>query len=323
MGNPLPTTLIRYPRFNELHADIRLCQEATAQAGEPACMALEGVSGAGKSTLVRAYAANFPRYEARDGTRIPVFYLETPSPVTVKGMAVQMLTALGDPGAHKGTLQMMNARLIHYLQVCEVQLVILDDFHHLIDTETNRVLARVSDWLKVLIKETGIPYLVVGIDNSVETILRANQQLSRLFAVREALRPFRFDNEAEARLFAHFLQYAQEVVGLSFADEIPANELLLRLHYATDGVVGNVMNLLRFAALLANHAGVDELTLPILDEAFNKRLHRHMLKGQNPFTVPIDKLLPARPVSRVDGAGNSSRPRKRQTPTAAAILTKS
>lgn len=316
------STLIRYPRFNDLHADIRLCQKATAQAGEPACMALEGLSGTGKSTLVRAYAATFPRYEAEGGTRIPVFYLETPSPVTVKGMAVHMLTELGDPGAHKGTLQMMNGRLIHYLKSCDVQLVILDDFHHLIDTETNRVLARVSDWLKVLIKETGIPYLVVGIDNSVETILRANQQLSRLFAIRESLRPFALESEGDAGTFSLFLQYAQEAVGLSFCHEIPHHELLARMHYATNGVVGNIMNLLRFATLLAEEMALDEMTLPILDEAFNKRLRRHVLKEQNPFTTHLDKIISPRPASRVDGVGNRSKARKRREPTAATVLTK-
>lgn len=322
MGKLLQSTLVRYPRFNELHADICLCQQATLQAGEPACMALEGVSGAGKSTLARAYANGFPRHEAEDGTRIPVFYLETPSPVTVKGMAAHMLAELGDPGSHKGTLQMMNARLIHYLRVCEVELVILDDFHHLIDTETNKILARVSDWLKVLIKETGIPYLVVGIENTVETILRANEQLSRLFAVRETIQPFSLDSEADSRTLALFLQYAQEAIGMTFSNELSRPEWLIRVHYATNGVIGNIMNLLRFAVLLAEQEGEDVLTPHILDQAFNKRLQRHMRKSPNPFSTDIGNLLPASPIKRVDGVNNRSQRRKKREPTAAGVLVK-
>ena len=90
----------------------------------------------------------------------------------------------------------LNSRLIKLLKACQVELVILDDFHHLIDTETDRVLAKVSDWLKVLIKETGIPFLVVGMEGKVERILRANAQLSRLFAARETLLPFAWQPEA-------------------------------------------------------------------------------------------------------------------------------
>src|SRR5688572_3970894 len=163
-SNGLQTPLIRYPRFNELHREIQRCQTLSRTAGEPQCMALEGVPGAGKSTLVADFARAFPRVETEAGTQVPVFYLETPSPVTVKGMAATMLERLGDPAAHRGALWSMNSRLIKLMQACDVQLAILDDFHHLIDTETNRILQKVSDWLKVLIKESGIPFLVVGIE---------------------------------------------------------------------------------------------------------------------------------------------------------------
>lgn len=288
---PELSSLIRYPRFTELHEDILFCQKMTAESGEPSCMVLEGVSGAGKSTLVKAYAANFPRYEAEDGTRISVFYAETPSPVTVKGFSSHLLAELGDPAAHRGTLQNMNARLIYYLRTCEVQLVILDDFHHLIDSETNRILATVSDWLKVLIKETGIPFLVVGIEDSVERILRANQQLSRLFAVREKLLPFTLATEAEAEDFRRFLHYAQVAVKKGIQHDLSQDEFLARMFFATEGVVANIMNLLRFAALYGEKQETKMLTLEILDVAFNKRLQRHLGKPPNPFSAPLKNIL--------------------------------
>ncbi len=100
--------LIRYPRFNKLHQDIRLCQEMSKIAGEPQCMILEGMAGAGKSTLVENYLAAFSRYDAVSRTKIPVFYMETPSPVAVIGMAARMLETFGDPDAHKGALWSMN-----------------------------------------------------------------------------------------------------------------------------------------------------------------------------------------------------------------------
>lgn len=232
------TALIRYPRFKALHQDIRECQEMSRLANEPQCMSLEGITGAGKSTLVRDYVALFPRQEQAEGTRIPVFYAETPSPVTVKGMAATMLAALGDPDAHHGTLWAMNFRLIRLMIACQVELVILDDFHHLIDKETNRILERVSDWLKVLIKETGIPFLVVGIEGKVEHILEVNPQLSRLFAVRQVLEPFRCDPDDAASLqeFGRFVQYAEQVIATSFPTELPRLDLLQRLHQATGGV---------------------------------------------------------------------------------------
>jgi energy-coupling factor transporter ATP-binding protein EcfA2 len=319
-------TLVRYPRFNELHEDIRLCQEVSRVAGEPQCMALEGIAGAGKSTLVRAYAQALSRYDTASGTKIPVFYMETPSPVTVKGMAARMLEEMGDPAAYKGPLWCMNSRLIRYIKVCEVQLVILDDFHHLIDKETNRVLETVSDWLKVLIKETNIPFLVVSTESTVEQILACNQQLSRLFAVRETLQPFHWNpsDESTIREFASFVKYVEMGIGISLPDELPRVELLHRLHYATDGIVGNVMNLMRFAALLAQEGEAKRLTLPILSSAFEKRLHKHMPQKVNPFTADIRRRFVTpqpRPHDAPNGTNRRSKLRKKREAEASAVLT--
>ncbi len=317
--------LVRYARFNELHEDIRLCQEMSLIAGEPQCMVLEGLTGAGKSTLVKSYAEMFARYETESGTRAPIFYLETPAPVTVKGMAARMLEALGDPAAHRGPLWSMNSRLIQYIKRCEVQLVVLDDFHHLIDKETNRVLETVSDWLKVLIKETNVPFLVVGIEGRVEQILQANPQLSRLFAVRERLEPFQWNptDEITIQVFASFIKYAEMGVGVPLSDELPRAELLHRLHYATAGVVGNVMNLIRFAALLAKKQGSETLTLAILSQAFIKRLHKHMAKKTDPFAVVTDQHFVAPLVTATNDLGSTNRRSKRRQkrePTAAQVL---
>jgi folate-dependent phosphoribosylglycinamide formyltransferase PurN len=62
---------------------------------------------------------------------------------------------LGDPAAHTGNQSALNSRLIHFIKECAIKLVILDGFQYLIDSETEKILAKVSNWLKVLIKETG------------------------------------------------------------------------------------------------------------------------------------------------------------------------
>ncbi|RPH58508.1 MAG: transposase [Chloroflexi bacterium] len=277
--------LIRYPRFKELHEEIQLCQRMTAIAGEAQCMSLEGVTGAGKSTLVVDYAAVFPRYEISTGMVIPVFYAETPSPVTVKGMASYLLRQLGDPAADKGTLSSMNSRLINLIKDCEVKLVILDDFHHLIDSETNKILSAVSNWLKVLIKKTGATFLVVGIEGRVEMILDANPQLSRLLAARQTLKPFGW-NPAELSTmteFAHLIEFVEQAK-LPLASVLTRTELLHRIHYATDGVIANIMNLMNLSAIIAEERGQNIIDLNILAMAFERRLSKHIKGKVNPFT---------------------------------------
>lgn len=287
-------------------------------ANEPQCMSLEGITGAGKSTLMQDYAALFPRIEQCDGTRIPIFYVETPSPVTVKGMAATLLARLGDPAASRGALWSMNFRLIHMMVDCGVELVILDDFHHLIDQETDRILEQVSDWLKVLIKETQIPFLVVGIEGKVERILEANAQLSRLFAVRQTLAPFRCDplDDSSIQEFGLFVQHAEQAIGASLPVTIPRLELLYRLYYATEGVVGNLMNLLRYTALLTRQRDQNIITLSDLADAFDKRLAKHV-KKKNPFLTDPNKAFI---VKEVVTDGTLTTGRKQRQPSASEVL---
>jgi hypothetical protein len=180
---------------------------------------------------------------------------------------------------------------------------------------TNRILEQVSDWLKVLIKETGIPFLVVGIDGKVERILDANAQLSRLFAVRQTLAPFDCDptNEASMQEFARFISYAEKITTIPLATALPRLELLQRLHYATDGVMGNLMNLLRYSAWLAQQQHQGTITLPFLAAAFEKRLARHVKGKMNPFlSFPEASGKPANPVNSNELPAESAPAKKKR-----------
>jgi energy-coupling factor transporter ATP-binding protein EcfA2 len=282
--------LIQYPRFRELHEEIRLCQRVSRIAGEPQCMSLQGRTGAGKTTLVRAYADSFPVVESEDGRRIPVFYMGLPSPVGIKDVASAALKRIGDPAYKKGTRASLTMRLVGLIKDCGIELVILDEFQHLIDSETNHILAQVSDWLKSLIKETGVSFLVVGIEGKVEVILDANPQLSRLFASRECLNPFAWEPARPESIqeFARFVEYAEKAVEKPLSRETTRTEMLYRIHYATDGVVGNVMNLIRFAMMLAGQRGSSDIDLAMLSLAFQKRLAKHLKGKIDPFSAPAD-----------------------------------
>jgi len=146
----------------------------------------------------------------------------------------------------------------------------------------------------VLIKETGIPFLVVGIESKVEIILNANEQLARLFASRQKLEPFRWEptDPASIQEFAAFIKYAEQA-RQPLTDVVPRTELLYRLHYATDGLVGHIMNLMTMAMVLAKKRGQAAIDLTALALAFDKRLAEQFKHKSNPFiTDPTERFMP-------------------------------
>lgn len=278
--------LVRYPRFKELHETIRECQEDSIEAGEPSCLAIEGMTGTGKSTLVKTYAQAFPRYETETGTVVPVFYMETPSPVTVKGMAQNMLRALGDPGARYGDTTDLDWRLIDLLDKCRVELIILDDFHHLTNVKTPRTFKLVSDWLKVLIKESEKPFLVVGTVGEVKQILESNEQLNRLFVI-EPLKPFEWnmDKPKKTKEFVQLVGHIEEGLGMGLSWEINRNEYLYLVYFATNGMMCHISRLLRQAAKYAHKSGSEGIDKSHLVKAYDKWIASKVNKA-NPFKEP-------------------------------------
>jgi energy-coupling factor transporter ATP-binding protein EcfA2 len=314
--------LVRYPRFDYVSDLIAECRELSLTADEPQCMALRGSTGSGKTTLVTTYCKLFPSFDRDTGVCIPVLYLWTPSPATVERMVTVMLEALGDPAAQEGTPGAKESRLITMLRACGVELIILDDFHNLIDTETDYVLGRVSNWLKALIKRTATPVLVVGLDGKVQRVLQSNSELSRLFAVRETLDAFAW--EGSNTDLASFVDYVEKGSDIEFCPGMSRLELLKRMGYATNGVVGNLMNLIRYGVVLAARKKTNVVGPEMLAVAFQRRLSEHLPGKSNPFLiaenvsfeVPVEKKLS----DPVESVGKRGKGRGKRGPSASSVL---
>src|SRR5260221_91340 len=166
-----------------------------------------------------------------------------------------------------------------------------------IDKKTNRVLETVSDWLKALIKEAEVPFLVVGVQGQVERILMANSQLSRMFAVREVLHPFAWDTRKPSSIkeFAHFINYAEKAIQIPLSKDLRLVELLYRLYYVTGGIVANIMNLLRAAQYMALIRRSPSIELCDLSQAFQKHLAKHVGITTDPFEVKQVRFVPPAP----------------------------
>jgi len=177
---------VTYPRWQRIVAEIERCQEWGPVAAEPPCLLVVGPTGAGTSTLVGTYARERPAVLTESGITYPVVRATIPTPATVKALAMVLLAALGDPRATGGTVGAMTYRLTQYFRDCQVELLILDEVQHFRDRDSRRVLENARNWLKTLIKETGVACVLVGLQGEAEEVVG-------LFGAPRVLLPFTWD----------------------------------------------------------------------------------------------------------------------------------
>jgi predicted AAA+ superfamily ATPase len=280
---------ITFPRFNRVLDKIAQCHTHSKIAAEPECLLITGVQGAGKTTLCRTYARRYPRRVTRKGTSIPVLSTSAPSISTKKSLPTRLLRDLGDGAADKGTSVTQTLRIIKLVESCGVELIILDEFQHFIDSDSNVVLVNISNWLKDLINETEKPVVLVGMPHS-EVVLGANPQLERRFAMRERLEPFGWDTPARQGEFSSFLKHLDRKLPLPKRSNLASYELAFRIYCATDGLIGYVMKLVRRAAGLAVERKLERVEMELLAESYDERLASRKPQRVNPFRAALEEL---------------------------------
>jgi hypothetical protein len=95
------------------------------------------------------------------------------------------LQALGDPQAEaRIDAESKSMRLKFLLGRRGIDLIILADFHHLVTRARQQPLTYEITWIKALIKEIEppIPVVATGAIETVERLLRSNEQMSSLFS---------------------------------------------------------------------------------------------------------------------------------------------
>jgi DNA transposition AAA+ family ATPase len=275
---------IHFPRNEAALKAIHACHTHAKRSNESEGILIQGKTGAGKTTLVKLYMKDYPRRYTPEKTIGPVLYTRVPVPATCKSLVSELLTAIGDPAAEKGTQISQTLRLKRFLGACCVELLILDEFQHFQDRDSHKVLRTVSDWLKLLMDDTGVPIVLVGLPYS-HTILDApgNEQLQRRFGGRIELEAFRYNTSKERQDFRRFLKIIDDKLPLAERSDLADSSTALCIFEATNGVIGNVMKLIRHATRFALESNQEKLTMEILGLAYEQRLAANNPGKPNPF----------------------------------------
>lgn len=269
--------LLHHARFNALLARIDYCARfgGDIETKNPPCLAILGNTGAGKTTLIDAWLEKAPlrTMETAEGTIIPYLYVLVPSSPKKKGAVSAFLRALHDPNPSRGTEWDMISRVHLLIKRCKVQVIFVDEFQHLRDKDTQKVVHAIADFLKDIINQAHIPMILTGKLGEAESILMANSQLDRRVGTPFVLEPFEWDRNRPETIkeFRTLMRDIDRALPLDLSD-LQDVEMAYRFYYASDGYLGWIMEIIREAAIRAIDTDCHCLNMPLLAAAYEARL---------------------------------------------------
>lgn len=241
-----------------------------------------GPSGAGKSTLIEHYESLYPRVHRSDGTRIPVLRVSVPSSPSSKSLAEAILVALKDPKAHRGTASEKTERIQRWLEVCCVEVILLDEFQHLFYTSSVIVYRDVTDWLKRLISNTNVGIVACGLPEAA-LVVESNEQLARRFSARLQLTPFALEDDKDFLEFRGLLRSLQELLPMPLETPLHEANLARRMYFASYGLFDYLGKVLEGAVSAAVAARLPQIDMPALAAGFRNRIWSAAPDRLNPF----------------------------------------
>lgn len=295
--------VIEHPRFIEAHKQMdMLVRHGLRNAdGEKLCLALIAPSQTGKSTIIRHYVNRKNTPLALAEGRIPALHVTLKAPATRKSFVVDLLNKIGefgcetDPGKFNESILLERAR--RYMKEKRVEILIVDEFHHLVLSENEKVARTVGEMMKWLLICGPCPIVMAGTEEA-HGPFRANKQLVSRAITPVVLSPLDPSAEKDRTLFSRFLgeylsamenqKIIQDVNRLFDGNSPSVPACVLEV---TKGVLGMTCRLLAEAVRVMTEDGRDELTREDLANATERfilaeKYHRNPFKdGLKPMKV--------------------------------------
>ncbi len=294
--NKIDDVYIPHSSIKKAIEGIQRCISMSKSSKEPVNFLLTGDGGTGKTTTCNAILSKFKNSFENRGDRevtvIPAFYSSVPNPVTIKGVAFSMLKSLGAPAPNRGTAIDLTYRLGRLLKECETQVILLDEFHHLLKKDLGKS-NDVKEWLKSMINEYKVPVVLVGTPECSD-IIDCDTQLARRFKYRAELKNLVFGGQKKGdfRIFVEDLieLFIKEVKVSSFPD-FQALSNCLPLYAITGGNPSNTVDLIKEAVLLSLASGKEDITKDHFIQACNNLIFPYsIITDSNPFELSLEEL---------------------------------
>ena len=249
----------------------------------------------GKSAVVERYKQMHP--EHMDGRQLvrPVLVVRLKASARLTSLVSATLRALGDPRPDHGTPEARMDRMLKMLERQRVEILIYDEFQHLINSDTDKIAYDAGDAVKSICDAKVCKVVLSGVTHA-ERVIHTNTQLPGRTRSPVYMRPLDWRDPAERLAFQIFLNEIEKALALPSPSGLGSLGIAHRIHHFARGLYGYAHNLLREALLIRYLEGevAPCLNTDLLTRAVDDLLLREPVTRINAFrTAPPEDYEPA------------------------------
>jgi hypothetical protein len=284
--------VIEHPRLVEVHKQMYTLIEHGRRNpdGEKQCMPLIADTGSGKTVIIKSFVEKLNTAQERAQGHIPALHVTLKARVTQKGFVQDILFKIGalnnvETAPDKGNENILLERARELMKSTHVRILIVDEFHHLVHSDNEKVAYNVGETMKWMLI-TGVCPIVMSGTEEARKPFRANPQLVRRSIPPVPLAPLDPARKADRDLFLKFLtQYLIAMDKLDVCKNARAlvyGDIPSCLMAASGGILGLACKILIEAVRLMTVEGRSELARDDLVRANDLLVMAEALE-KNPF----------------------------------------
>lgn len=226
--------------------------------GPKRCVSLIAPSQTGKTIIIDSYVARLNTKQAAEDGQIPALKVALSANRSKKTYAKDILMAFEGHGyetlVERGTEADLLRRVDDCCRARGVEILFLDEFHHLVHSDTQKETKTVSETVKLMLLEGSCPIVIAGMKGA-HKVFANNEQLAHRAEPPIGLDPLCASRDDDRDLYWNFLSdylVSMEAVGAaSDCTWILEGGTPAKLLQASDGVLGATCNLLKGAVRIA------------------------------------------------------------------------
>ena len=294
MNNPAKEFVnktIKHARFVEIMESIERTHAMSGIVGTG--MILFGPPGVGKSTALLHYEKQYKKQienlETPELTKLPIIKVSVPAKPTIKGLLEKLLEAADHP-IKNGTSSKLESRLSAVIRNQQVEMIILDEFQHMLREQAQTSTRNVLNFIKVLMDEHKLAVVMCGIPSAVNAFSQYEELYQRFCFEQVLLRPFSMCSEAEMSYFKSYMVTVDRILcDLNVqAVSLSSEDMMKRMMLATEGKARYINRLVVKA--LMNSTDPNSLMLVDFISACGQSPLSPKLEHFNPFAAKLPQV---------------------------------